>query len=101
MRPVPLPCELYEAIDSKEAIVLIRSERMNILSKTITKGLYDYQSSASLCSRLLRLVNLRTHTPSGQGKVSVNTECSCDAGTERLNDLYLALGLDIQFTSRS
>ena len=46
-------------------------------------------------------MNLRTQTPSGQGKVSVNTESSCDAGTESLNDLYLALGLDIQFTSRT
>ena len=40
-------------------------------------------------------MNLRTQTPSGQGKVSVNTESSCDAGTESLNDLYLALGLDM------
>ena len=51
MRPVPLPCALYEAIDSKEAIVLIRIEKimniMNIISKTIAKSLYDHLSSAS------------------------------------------------------
>ena len=38
MRPVPLPCELCEAIDNKEAIVLIKRERINILSKTIVKS---------------------------------------------------------------
>ena len=39
MRPVPQASELCEAIDNKEAIVLIKSERIHMLSKTIIKSM--------------------------------------------------------------